>query len=161
MDPSIVLRKAEKGINELRTREHRMPPGLRMVLILVDGKADIDGLRKKAASLSQIEEYLGTLLKDGFIEAGKEDDPTEITERTDVNIAATRAKWEIVEMASEVLGEEFAHRATKRFMLVPDTPADLKDALNECCQFIALTIDESKARAVRDRGAKILSGIKE
>jgi hypothetical protein len=161
MDPSIVLRKAEKGINELRTREHRLPPGLRMVLILVDGKADIDGLRNKAASLSQIEEYLGTLLKDGFIEAGKEDDPTEITERTDVNVAATRAKWEIVEMASEVLGEEFARRATKRFMLVPDTPADLKDALNECCQFIALTIDESKARAVRDRGAKILSGIKE
>ena len=161
MDPGIVLRKAEKGVNELRTREHRLPAGLRMVLILVDGKADIDGLRKKAASLSQIEEYLGTLLKEGFIEAGKEDDPTEITERADVNIAATRAKWEIVEMASEVLGEEFARRATKRFMLVRDTPADLKDALNECCQFIALTIDESKARAVRDRGAKILSGIKE
>ncbi len=58
------------------------------------------------------------------------------------------------------MGEESPRRATKRFMLVPDTPADLKDALNECCQFIALTIDESKARAVGDRGAKILSGIK-
>ncbi len=161
MDPSIVLRKAEKGIHELKTREHRLPPGLRMVLILVDGKADIDGLHKKALSLNQIDEFLGVLLKEGFIEAGKEDDPTDITERTDVNIAATRAKWEIVEMAGEVLGEEFAHRATKRFLLVPDTPADLKDALSECCQFIALTIDESKARAVGDRGAEILSKIKQ
>jgi len=161
MDPSIVLRKAEKGIHELKTREHRLSPGLRMVLILVDGKADIDGLRKKAQSLNQIEEYLGTLLKEGFIEAGKEDDPTEITERTDVNVAATRAKWEIIEMASEVLGEEFAQRATKRFLLVPDTPADLKRALGECCQFIALTIDESKSRVVGDRGAEILSRSKE
>ena len=64
-------------------------------------------------------------------------------------------------MASEVLGDEFAHRATKRFMLVPDTPADLKEALHECCQFIALTINESKARAVADRGAEILSRIKQ
>ena len=161
MNPGIVLRKAEKGINELKTREHRLSPGMRMVLILVDGKADIDGLRKKAAFLSELEEYLGTLLKNGFIEAANDDSPTEITERIDANVAATRAKWEIVEMASEVLGDEFGHRATKRFMLVPDTPADLKEALNECCQFIALTIDESKSRTVGNRGAEILSRIKE
>lgn len=161
MDSSIVLRKAEKGINELKTRENRLSPGLRMVLILVDGKADIDGLHKKARSLNEIEAYLGTLLKEGYIEAAKGDDPTEITERTNANVAATRAKWEIVEMASEILGDEFGHRATKRFMLVPDTPADLKEALSECCQFIALTIDESKARVVGDRGTEILSRIKE
>ncbi len=161
MDPSIVLRKAEKGINELKTRENRLSPGLRMVLILVDGKADIDGLHKKALALNEIEAYLGTLLKEGYIEAAKDDDPTEITARTNANAAATRAKWEIVEMASEILGDEFGHRATKRFMLVPDTPADLKEALGECCQFIALTIDESKARVVGDRGAEILSRIKE
>ena len=161
MDPSIVLRKSEKGIHELKTRENRLPASLRMVLILVDGKVDITGLHKKAPSLDEIEKDLGVLLKEGFIEAGKEDDPTEITERSDVNVAATRAKWEIVEMASEVLGEEFGQRATKRFMLVPDTPADLKRALGECCQFIALTIDESKSRAVGDRGAEILGRIKE
>ncbi len=161
MDPSIVLRKAEKGINELKTRENRLSPGLRMVLILVDGKADIDGLHKKALSLNEIEAYLGTLLKEGYIEAAKDDDPTDITERTNANVAATRAKWEIVEMVSEILGDEFGLRATKRFMLVPDTPADLKEALSECCQFIALTIDESKARVVGDRGAEILSRIKE
>ena len=157
MDLSIVLRKAEKGINELKTREHRLSPGLRMVLILVDGKADVDGLQKKAPSLSEMEKYLGTLLKEGFIEAATSDDPTDITEKTDINMAATRAKWEIIEVATQILGKEFADRATKRFMLVPDTPADLKIALKECCQFVALTIDESKSRTLGDKGAEILS----
>jgi len=160
MDSSIVLRKTQKGVIELKTREYQLSPGLRMVLILVDGKTDIDGLHKKAPFLDEMEVHLGTLLKEGFIGAGDED-TTIITEVTNTNIASTRAKWDIVEMASEVLGDEFAHRATKRLMLVPDSPDALKEALNDCCQFIALTIDESKARTIRDRGTEILSSIEE
>ena len=160
MDSSIVLRKTEKGVIELKTRKYHLTPGLRMVLILVDGKTDIDGLHKKAPFLDEMEGHLGTLLKEGLIGAGDED-TTDITEITNVNIASTRAKWDIVEMASEILGDEFAHRATKRLMLVPDTPEDLKQALSECCQFIALTIDESKARTVKNRGVEIISRIEE
>jgi hypothetical protein len=158
MDSTIVLRKTDKGITELKTREYKLPPTLRMVLILADGRTDIAGLHRKAKSLKEMDEYIGTLLKEGFISAGSEDD---ITAFEDTHIGATRAKWEIVEMAGEVLGDKFADRATKRFLTVPDTAHDLKRALNECCQFIALTIDESKARSVRDKGAEILSRIDE
>lgn len=158
MDPNIVLRKTGKGATELKTREYKLSPALRMVLILVDGRTDIAGLHRKAIALKEMDEYIGTLLKEGFISTGSED---EITAIDDTHIGAIRAKWEIVEMVSEVLGEEFADRATKRFMVVPDTAYDLKQALNECCQFIALTIDESKARTVGDKGADILSRIDE
>jgi hypothetical protein len=159
MDSSIVLRKTEKGVAELKTRENKLTPGLRMVLILVDGEADIDGLHKKVPHLKEMDEYLSTLLKEGFVGTGAEG-PTAISKTTDVNTESTRAKWDIVEMVGDVLGDEFADRATKRFMLVPESTGDLKQALRECCQFIALTIDESKARVVEDKGAEILARIK-
>jgi hypothetical protein len=159
MDSSIILRKTKKGVTELKTREHQLSSGLRMMLILVDGKSDIDGLHKKVPYLEEMEEYLSTLLKEGFIDPGN-DDTTVITEIMDTDAESTRAKWEIVEMVAEVLGAEFADRATRRFMHIPESPDDLKQALHECCQFIALTIDESKAGVVEDKGADILSRIK-
>lgn len=157
MDPSIVLRKTDKGINELKTRENRLSPILRTVLILVDGKADVSGLYNKVPSLTEMEECLATLLKEGFISAG---DDTTTTTSGDSDNPATRAKWEIVEMIGEVLGEEVAHRATKRFTEVPDSISALKQAINECRQFIELTIDVSKAKTVETRGLEILSKIK-
>lgn len=156
MDPSIVLRKTDKGIEELKTRVYGLPLTLRTALILVDGKADVEGLYKKAPSLTGIEECLGTLLKEGFIQASS-DTNTAIMVSDDL---VTRAKWEIVEMVGSVLGEETSHRATKRFTAVADTQVAIKQALNECGQFIALTIDEEKARIVQERGLEILSKIK-
>lgn len=155
MDPSIVLRKTDKGINELKTRENRLSPILRTVLILVDGKTDASGLYEKVPALTEMEESLATLLKEGFISAG--DETTDITAGDN---PATRAKWEIVEMIGEVLGEEVAHRATKRFTEIPDTTGALKQAINECRQFIELTIDVSKAKTVETKGLEIISKIK-
>lgn len=161
MDPSLVLRKTEKGQGELKTRTHKLSPAMRMMLILVDGRTDVGGLHKKVPSLKEMEECLVALLKEGFISAGNEDSTDTITKIVDTgrDNPATRIKWDIVEMVSEVLGEEFGQRATKRFTLIPDKPDDLKEALNECCQFISLTIDESKSKIVEQRGAEMLSEI--
>jgi len=114
MDSSIVLRKTEKGIIELKTREHRLAASFRVVLSLVDGKADIDGLRNKAPSLHELGQDLRALLKEGYIVMDGEDTNSPGDEITDADLAATRAKWDIVEMVAEVLGEDFAQRATKR-----------------------------------------------
>lgn len=158
MDPSFVLHKTDKGINELKTREYRLSPILRTVLILVDGKTDVSGLCKKVLALTQMEESLSTLLKEGFVSAGND----VISGTTvDSDSPATRAKWEIVEMIGEVLGEEVAHRATKRFTEIPDTTGALKQAINECRQFIELTIDVSKAKTVETKGLEILAKIKQ
>ncbi len=157
MDPSIVLRKSDKGINELKTRENRLSPILRTVLILVDGKTDVSGLYKKVPALTKMEESLSALLKEGFVSAG-----SDVTsgKTVDSDSPATRAKWEIVEMIGEVLGEEVAHRATKRFTEIPDTAGALKQAINECRQFIELTIDVSKAKTIETKGLEIISKIK-
>lgn len=157
MDPSIILRKTDKGVDEVETREFGLARTLRTVLILVDGKTNVGGLCTKLAALTEMEDNLGTLLKEGFISAGG----GETTHITTGGNSVTRAKWDIVEMIVEVLGEEMGHRATKRFTAVPDTVPAMEQAIDECGQFIALTIDEAKAKTIESRGLEILSGVKQ
>lgn len=61
----IIYRKSSKGLSEIETRAHRLPPRLRSALILVDGKrsdADLNSM------VMQPVETLATLLEQGFIE---------------------------------------------------------------------------------------------
>lgn len=61
-----VYRKSAKGLSEIETRAHRLPPRLRSALILVDGKRSDDDLR--AMLSQQAEETLAALAAEGFIE---------------------------------------------------------------------------------------------
>ena len=63
----IIFRKTAKGLSEIETRAHRLPPRVRSTLILVDGKRDADDL--KALIAQQPEETLQLLADQGFIEA--------------------------------------------------------------------------------------------
>ncbi len=63
----IIFRKTAKGLTEIETRAHRLPPRMRSTLILVDGKRDADDL--KALISQQPEETLQSLADQGFIEA--------------------------------------------------------------------------------------------
>lgn len=62
-----IYRKTAKGLAEIDTRAHRLPPRTRSMLILVDGKRDADDL--KALVTVQAEECLRSLSEQGFIEA--------------------------------------------------------------------------------------------
>lgn len=63
----IIYRKTAKGLSEVETREHRLPPRQRATLILVDGRRDADELG--AMIPQQAEEIIAALLAQGFIEA--------------------------------------------------------------------------------------------
>jgi hypothetical protein len=63
----IIFRKSAKGVAEIETRANRLPPRMRSMLILVDGKRDAEDL--KAMLTSQAEETLQALADQGFIEA--------------------------------------------------------------------------------------------
>jgi len=63
----ITYRKTAKGIAEIETRAHRLPPRTRSLLILVDGRRDGAALAKLAPQ--QCEETLALLLSEGFVEA--------------------------------------------------------------------------------------------
>ena len=62
-----IYRKTAKGLAEIDTRAHRLPPRTRSMLILVDGKRDADDL--KSLVTVQAEECLQSLSEQGFIEA--------------------------------------------------------------------------------------------
>lgn len=63
----LIYRKTAKGLTEIETRAHRLPPRLRSALILVDGRRDVKDL--KPLITQQAEETLSSLAEQGFIEA--------------------------------------------------------------------------------------------
>lgn len=68
-----IHRKTAKGLAEIETRVHRLPPRLRSALILVDGKRSDDELAKLV--LQDPEGTLKALLEGGFIEPSGEAPP--------------------------------------------------------------------------------------
>jgi hypothetical protein len=69
----LIYRKTAKGLSEIETRAHRLPPRLRSALIVVDGKRDVNEL--KPMILAQPEETLQALAEQGFIEVVGETAP--------------------------------------------------------------------------------------
>lgn len=63
----IIYRKTPKGLAEVESRAHRLPPRLRGMLILVDGKRDSDDLDRFVPH--DAVETLAALAGQGLIEA--------------------------------------------------------------------------------------------
>lgn len=68
MDPRATYRKSTKGQEEIAERKYKLPPRLRSVLILVDGKRPFEELSKLSAAMGDAFELLGQLFTEGFIE---------------------------------------------------------------------------------------------
>lgn len=62
----IVYRKTAKGVAEIETRAHRLPPRVRQMLILVDGRRSDADLRQLISPGA--DEALHALAADGFVE---------------------------------------------------------------------------------------------
>jgi hypothetical protein len=69
----LIYRKTAKGLTEIETRAHRLPPRLRSALIVVDGRRNAAEL--KPLILQQPDETLQALVEQGFIEAIGESAP--------------------------------------------------------------------------------------
>ncbi len=66
---STVFDKTEKGREEISTRKYQLPPRLRTLLVMIDGKQDAEDLLQKVGSLGIGEENITELLDNGFIKA--------------------------------------------------------------------------------------------
>ncbi|MBI5919427.1 MAG: hypothetical protein HY849_08665 [Nitrosomonadales bacterium] len=66
MDGSTVLAKTPKGLEEMEKRTYRLPPRLRQILILVDGKRNLATLAEMLAS-PEVGITLAQLVADGFL----------------------------------------------------------------------------------------------
>jgi hypothetical protein len=65
-----IYQKSAKGAQAIATRDHALPPKMRSMLILVDGKRSVDELAKLGGMLGDPLQLLAQLLEQGFIEAG-------------------------------------------------------------------------------------------
>ncbi|MBV8634985.1 MAG: hypothetical protein JO002_10880, partial [Burkholderiaceae bacterium] len=63
----LVFDKTPKGQEEIATRKHGLPSRLRSLLVLVDGKTNVEGLVKKVTGLGLNEESIAELLEQEFI----------------------------------------------------------------------------------------------
>lgn len=153
MDSSIVLHKTEKGIVEIKTRRYKLASKYRLILILVDGKSDVAVMRNKISKLPNLDKYLVALLKAGFISIGDEKSTT----TTNLTKQSVIAKSQMIEAVTSVLGNKFAEPINERFIYAADTPEEMKTALLKCCNYVALTINENKAEAIREMGEKIIA----
>ncbi len=70
MSPDSVLSKTQKGAREIETRENKLDPRLRALLIMVNGKATAGELAKKFGQIDDVLPMLQRLSAQGFIEVG-------------------------------------------------------------------------------------------
>ena len=130
MDNSIVFAKTAKGAEEIQDRKYGIPLKLRHLLIIVDGKSNVEELLKKGAGLPDITEKLAKLEREEFIASQKP------------GIAEIKVK--LIAIAQETLGTD-ANIIVKKIKAAPSTREGLQSAIDSCTKLVKLTIDEKKA----------------
>jgi len=88
---SPVYRKSAKGSEAIATRQHGLGPKMRSMLILVDGKRDLEELTRLAQVLGDPQQFVGQLLHDGFIEQIPATSASESSKPAPARAAATAA----------------------------------------------------------------------
>lgn len=69
-----ILRKTEKGVEEMDTRAYHLPAKLRAALILVDGESTLGKILERCGEFAErVESQLIELLETGFVEDQTED----------------------------------------------------------------------------------------
>lgn len=163
LTPDLVLAKTSKGTREIAERLFGLDLRLRRVLILVDGKASLGELMRRAAGIPDFLETLKALIERGFVapvddRAGSADVETTPPLAPDpVQSADARApQQQVIELARQLLGEH-AGRVVARIESGGAGAAELGMSVDACYKLIRLTIDEKKADDFLRRARRILS----
>jgi hypothetical protein len=69
MDQNVILAKTEKGSSEISTRQYKLNPRLRAILIVVDGKTTFGSLLSKFNQIDNVENDINALIGQRFIKA--------------------------------------------------------------------------------------------
>ncbi len=162
LTPDLVLAKTSKGTREIAERLFGLDLRLRRVLILVDGKASLGELMRRAAGIPDFVETLRTLLERGFVAPTGDEAPAadhEVTRplRDDPPPAAERSPQALViELARQLLGNH-AERVVARIESGGAGAVELGMSVDACYKLIRLTIDEKKAEDFLRRARRILA----
>ncbi len=64
---AVLFHKTANGVEEMEKRNHGLGPKVRRILIMIDGKRTVDGLREMIPS-DDLSHTIGMLEEEGFIE---------------------------------------------------------------------------------------------
>jgi hypothetical protein len=161
LTPDLVLAKTSKGTREIAERIFGLDLRLRRALILVDGKATLGELMRRAAGIPDFVETLGTLVDRGFVapasDAASVHDEITRPLRDDAPHAADRPpQAQVIELARQLLGEH-AGRVVARLESGGAGAVELGMSVDACYKLIRLTIDEKKAEDFLRRARRILA----
>jgi hypothetical protein len=120
---STLFRKTPKGSAEIATREYRLSPRLRSLLILVDGQRSDDDLRKMITA--QFDESLAQLRERGFIEAMASSHSTPSTATAKTGAAAPASALRPAKMADQ----DFATLRRDAVRLLTDQIGPMSESL--------------------------------
>ena len=97
---TTIFVKTPKGIEEINTRSHGLPPKMRQALILQDGKRNYGEV---AEMLPDGEELLTKLIADGFVAPLRESSPKAAPGKPTVKIERPKNDGERFEMAKNFM----------------------------------------------------------
>ncbi len=163
LTPDLVLAKTSKGTHEIAERLFGLDLRLRRVLILVDGKASLGELLRRAAGIPDFLETLKVLVERGFVapvearaESAERDTTRPSAPDAAQSAAARTMQAQVIELARQLLGEH-AERVVARLASGGAGAAELGMSIDACYKLIRLTIDEKKAEDFLRRARRILS----
>jgi hypothetical protein len=161
--PELVLAKTSVGLREIAERHFGLDLRLRRVLILVDGKASISELLRRAAGIPDFVETLKALIERGFVapaDGGSSDSGQETVPMGSVEDSAvaegSAVQKQIADVARQLLGDH-AERVVTRLASGGSNTIDLGMSVDACYKLIKLTIDEKKAEDFLQRARRILA----
>lgn len=151
MDKGAIVRKTDKGEEEIRTRSHGLEKELRHVLILVDGRSSVAQLAQKGPGWD-VEGRLVELAKQGFVTIQG------LSEET-LNADVGTIREKLVQIAEEVLGGDSA-KVVQKLKAAPENREGLLETVSQCKKMVKLLIDEKKAEQLQSRCQAVLAGLK-
>ena len=157
IDKRAVFAKTPKGKDEIETRQNRLPPKLRMALILVDGKSSVTDLVDKGGhpDLSKALEELSLLgfIRDVSISAVPAPAPAAAN-----HPAALTVKLELIRISHDILGPQ-ADKIVKKIEESSDTKEALSATLKSCIELVRLVVDEKKSKTLGIKYTETLNRI--
>ena len=144
MDNSYIVRKTEKGEQELKTRSGGVTGNLRVILILVDGTSSMGEIAKKGQGMPDVAGGLKILAEEGYVE---------LVAPGDINYDAL--KDELIQTVEQILGKD-ADKVVKKLREAPATKEGLTSAASSCRKLVQLMIDEDKAEQLMTRCESLL-----
>lgn len=170
MNSDLVFSRTEKGNFEINSRKHQLPMRLRTVLILVDGRSNVNQLHDKASAISELENFLENLALDGFISVqssswdrrlgvGSHSEYEGIDRRTrggSGDSTFTGIKARLIDTAILTF-DDSAENVVRKFREASSDWQGLENAITECTKLVGLGYDDNTASEFKTKCWQILS----